>query len=254
MWTSAASSCVNWPLGPSWLSPTRRYNQAELLDVGYRLTAVSPDAHRLPPGRTRSLGAGPARRGTSPRRDALAVRRETGAEQMPARRHRRLRRLPAHLRLQGHADAGRRRGSAPLRAGLEGACRRPRGRRRRGVHRNGRFAANCSPSTRWRMFWCASPSTRVSACRSSRPWQLGVPVIALATAAIPDTVGDAAILLEDKDPLLVACAVDRLVSDAPLRTELIGAGRARAEYFSLPNTARQLIGHVSGLIGGAGGV
>jgi L-malate glycosyltransferase len=83
--------------------------------------------------------------------------------------------------------------------------------------------------------------------------ELGLPVVAFATAAIPDTAGDAAILLDDKDPLLVACAVDRLVCDAPLRLELVDAGRARAEHFSLANTARQLIRHVSQLIGGASG-
>src|SRR6202035_4161537 len=31
---------------------------------------------------------------------------------------------------------------------------------------------------------------------------LGVPVVAYAAAAIPDTVGDAAVLLDDKDPLV----------------------------------------------------
>jgi glycosyltransferase involved in cell wall biosynthesis len=77
---------------------------------------------------------------------------------------------------------------------------------------------------------------------------LGVPVVAYAAAAIPDTVGDAAVLLDDKDPLLVACAVDRVVSDRLLRDELVVAGRARAEQFSLPNTARQLVAQIGKLV------
>jgi glycosyltransferase involved in cell wall biosynthesis len=80
----------------------------------------------------------------------------------------------------------------------------------------------------------------------------GVPVVAFAAAALPDTVGDAAVLLDEKDPLLVACAVDRLVSDAPLRAELVRAGRARAEEFSLPNTAKQLVAQVSEIVGRRG--
>jgi glycosyltransferase involved in cell wall biosynthesis len=67
----------------------------------------------------------------------------------------------------------------------------------------------------------------------------GVPVVAYATAALPDTVGDAGILLDDKDPAVVACAVDRVLTDRPLRDSLNEAGRARIEHFSLDN-ARKL--------------
>jgi glycosyltransferase involved in cell wall biosynthesis len=77
---------------------------------------------------------------------------------------------------------------------------------------------------------------------------LGVPVVAYAAAAIPDTVGDAGVLLDEKDPLLVACAVDRVVSDGSLRDELKAAGRVRAEQFSLPNTARQLVAQITRLV------
>ena len=47
----------------------------------------------------------------------------------------------------------------------------------------------------------------------------GVPVVAYAAAAVPGTVGDAGLLLTDKDPVVVATAVERLRSDASLRTE-----------------------------------
>ena len=52
-----------------------------------------------------------------------------------------------------------------------------------------------------------------------------VPVVAYAAAAVPDTVGDGGLLLTDKDPLIVATAVERLRSDPSLRTSLVEAGR-----------------------------
>jgi glycosyltransferase involved in cell wall biosynthesis len=70
---------------------------------------------------------------------------------------------------------------------------------------------------------------------------LGVPVVAYAAAAIPETLGEAGVLLPDKDPLTVACAVDRLVGDAALRGDLVAAGRARSSQFALANTRRQLL-------------
>ena len=74
---------------------------------------------------------------------------------------------------------------------------------------------------------------------------LGVPVVAYAAAAIPDTQSvTPPCCSRARDPLLVACAVDRLVTDRLLRDELVAAGRARAEHFSLPNTAKQLVAQI----------
>jgi L-malate glycosyltransferase len=68
-----------------------------------------------------------------------------------------------------------------------------------------------------------------------------VPVVAYAAAAVPDTVGDAALLLTQKDALIVATAVDRLRSDTSLRTRLVDAGRKRVEHFSIGRTGPRLI-------------
>ena len=68
-----------------------------------------------------------------------------------------------------------------------------------------------------------------------------IPVVAYAATAVPNTVGDAGLLLEDKDPLVVATAVSRLRSDASLRERLVNAGRARVEQFSIARTGPQLI-------------
>jgi len=67
--------------------------------------------------------------------------------------------------------------------------------------------------------------------------ELGVPVVAYAAAAVPETVAGAGVLLADKDPLAVAVAVHDLLSDPDRRAALIGAGRARAGDFALPATA-----------------
>ena len=67
--------------------------------------------------------------------------------------------------------------------------------------------------------------------------ELGVPVVAYAAAAVPDTVGDAGVLLADKDPLTVAVEVDGVLGDESRRLALIAAGRARAASFSLERTA-----------------
>ena len=69
----------------------------------------------------------------------------------------------------------------------------------------------------------------------------GVPTVAFAAAAVPETGGDAALLLPDKDPLTVAVAVQRVLSDDVLRKALIGAGHRRVEHFSLENNRRRLL-------------
>jgi glycosyltransferase involved in cell wall biosynthesis len=75
-----------------------------------------------------------------------------------------------------------------------------------------------------------------------------VPVIAYAAAAVPDTVGDAALLLTDKDPVVVATAVERLRSDASLRQSLVEAGRKRVEHFSIERTGPEWIDTLTGLM------
>ena len=68
-----------------------------------------------------------------------------------------------------------------------------------------------------------------------------IPTVAFASSAIPETVGDATLLLDDKDPVVVAEAVHRIASDASLRASLIEAGDRRAERYSVANVGRQLV-------------
>jgi glycosyltransferase involved in cell wall biosynthesis len=60
----------------------------------------------------------------------------------------------------------------------------------------------------------------------------GTPVVAYAAAAVPETLGDAGVLLPEKSPALVASAVRRLVNDAPTRAAFVARGRERAKNFS----------------------
>lgn len=66
----------------------------------------------------------------------------------------------------------------------------------------------------------------------------GVPVVAYGTAAVPETVLDAGIVLPSPAPVLVAAAAHRVVSDPALREVLIDRGRERARSFTL-ESARQ---------------
>jgi glycosyltransferase involved in cell wall biosynthesis len=60
-----------------------------------------------------------------------------------------------------------------------------------------------------------------------------VPVVAYAAAAVPETLGDAGVLLRSKDPAVVAAAVAKVVGDPAVRSSLVEAGCRRLEAFSL---------------------
>jgi glycosyltransferase involved in cell wall biosynthesis len=63
-------------------------------------------------------------------------------------------------------------------------------------------------------------------------WAFDLPVVARAAAAVPETLGDAGILLPSADPLLWAAVVDRVIRDAELRRILVERGRRRLDDFS----------------------
>lgn len=67
--------------------------------------------------------------------------------------------------------------------------------------------------------------------------EVGLPVVALRSSAVTETVASAGILLDDKDPLVVAGAVEALLADPGRRRAAVEAGRRRAGDFSLTRTA-----------------
>jgi len=68
---------------------------------------------------------------------------------------------------------------------------------------------------------------------------LGVPVVALAATAVTETAADGALLVEDKSPMALATAVQRVLGDDTLRARLVTAGRERAEEFTLDRSRRR---------------
>jgi glycosyltransferase involved in cell wall biosynthesis len=84
-----------------------------------------------------------------------------------------------------------------------------------------------------------------------------LPVVALAAAAVPDTVGDAAVLVDDSSPTLVAATVHQLLGDDAFRGQLVTAGRAVLAAHSLAASSATWIDllrtHLGLAGGGAGG-
>jgi glycosyltransferase involved in cell wall biosynthesis len=77
---------------------------------------------------------------------------------------------------------------------------------------------------------------------------LGLPVVAYAAAAVPETVGGAGVLLDTKDPVAVAVAVRRVVSDPGLGGRMVAAGHARVAELSLERTRRRYAETIRGFL------
>jgi glycosyltransferase involved in cell wall biosynthesis len=68
----------------------------------------------------------------------------------------------------------------------------------------------------------------------------GLPIIAYGATAVPDTVGDAGLVLPDKRPATVAGAIDRVVGDEDLRLAMRAAAKARLDELSLDQSRRRV--------------
>jgi glycosyltransferase involved in cell wall biosynthesis len=66
----------------------------------------------------------------------------------------------------------------------------------------------------------------------------GTPVLASDVSALPETAGDAALLVDPNSTEGIAAAIQRLLTDAALRGRLRSAGLSRAGTFSWDETAR----------------
>jgi hypothetical protein len=73
-------------------------------------------------------------------------------------------------------------------------------------------------------------------------------VIGFAAGAVPEAVDEAGLLLTDKDPLVVACAVDRVLSDPAVKSGLVEAGQARVGELALPKTSEALLSTLSAFL------
>jgi L-malate glycosyltransferase len=77
----------------------------------------------------------------------------------------------------------------------------------------------------------------------------GVPVVARGAGAIPETVGDAALVLRSSDPAYVAAALQRVCTDEPLRSFLVASGRTRLTELTGDHVARRVIDTVAEVAG-----
>jgi glycosyltransferase involved in cell wall biosynthesis len=66
----------------------------------------------------------------------------------------------------------------------------------------------------------------------------GTPVLTSAVSALPETAGDAALLVDPHATEDIAGGMERLLTDTALRERLRTAGTARAARFSWDETAR----------------
>jgi glycosyltransferase involved in cell wall biosynthesis len=77
----------------------------------------------------------------------------------------------------------------------------------------------------------------------------GLPVIACNSSSIPEVIGEAGLLVPPRDPAAMSAAIDRVLGDVELRTELRAAGRARAAQFSWSRVAEETAA-IYGEVGG----
>jgi glycosyltransferase involved in cell wall biosynthesis len=75
-----------------------------------------------------------------------------------------------------------------------------------------------------------------------------LPVVAYAAAAVPETMGNAGVLLTTKDPCTVAAAVARVLGDSALRQLLVDAGASRVERFEPERATRDFVAAVEGAV------
>jgi glycosyltransferase involved in cell wall biosynthesis len=80
----------------------------------------------------------------------------------------------------------------------------------------------------------------------------GTPVVASAAGALPETCGDAALLVDPEDREGLTDALLAAATDAALRARLAGAGTERAAQFGWDRTARLTDEAIDGLLRGSG--
>ena len=70
---------------------------------------------------------------------------------------------------------------------------------------------------------------------------LGTPVVSSNTSSLPEVAGDAALLINPDEPMQLAEAILKLISDSQLRQEFINKGKERAKLFSWERTAKETL-------------
>ena len=68
----------------------------------------------------------------------------------------------------------------------------------------------------------------------------GTPVVTSNVSSLPEVVGDAALLVDPRDPEAIAAAVQRILTDEDLRRSLVQKGLGRAHEFSWERSVRRI--------------
>jgi glycosyltransferase involved in cell wall biosynthesis len=76
--------------------------------------------------------------------------------------------------------------------------------------------------------------------------QSDLPVVAYGIAAIPETVGEGGLVLQDKEPATVAALLKVLAEEPALRRRLVSAGRRNVQRFERATTVHHLACHLRG--------
>jgi glycosyltransferase involved in cell wall biosynthesis len=79
----------------------------------------------------------------------------------------------------------------------------------------------------------------------------GTPVLTSNVSALPEVAGDAALLVDPRDPADIAAGIRRLLEDGSLVRRLSHAGRIRAERFRWDETAERTAAVLHAVAGGA---
>jgi glycosyltransferase involved in cell wall biosynthesis len=69
----------------------------------------------------------------------------------------------------------------------------------------------------------------------------GLPVVAFDQGAVPEVLGGAGVLVQDKDPYALAAAIAALLGDTPRRDAFIAAGRQRLAALELRAAAERFV-------------
>jgi glycosyltransferase involved in cell wall biosynthesis len=77
----------------------------------------------------------------------------------------------------------------------------------------------------------------------------GTPVLSSTVSCLPEVAGDAALLVDPYDVTALAVGLQRIVTDAGLRAQLLAAGSLRAQQFRWQQSAQQLLAVYRGLAG-----
>lgn len=77
--------------------------------------------------------------------------------------------------------------------------------------------------------------------------KLGLPVIAYNAAAVPETLGSAGLLINNKSPIIVATAIERVITDQNLSKSMTAAGEQRAAKFTESYTAHKFFSAINSM-------